>query len=928
VSLVTPFVRVYGCPAVLVGRQVERARIDELLERVRRGRSGTLVVRGEPGIGKTALLEDAERSARGMRILRTRGIESEGELAYAGLITLARPLFDLVPELPQPQAEALAGALALGPAPTAQPLAVCAATLGVLTAATEETAVLVLVDDAHWLDPETAQTLGFAARRLANERIAMLFALRDGEQSTFATDGLDELVVTGLPVEDARELLGGRVVDSVATRLADVTTGNPLALLELVDTLSKGQRAGVEPVSEPVPVGEALEQAFGRRLAELPDAARTALVVAAAAGERDDVAFLARAWSRLEIAARDTAVAERARLVSREDGRLRFRHPLVRAAAYAGAAGPDRRAAHASLAAVLEVDADADERAWHVALAAEGPEEEAAATIEAAGRRAYPRSRHAALRALERAAALTPYGEARTRRYLAAADAAIEAGAWQEAAALLVHEDAAAAAGELASERLYLRGIVASRHEATSRPAAELLERAAAQLAGSNPEHAALAEVRASQAWLAVMEHEQALSAARRAAALPFEPGGKTELAVLLALGDTAAWAGQLDQAVAFWRRVAPLADIDDPEQLQMAGEALFSAGDDEEALSVIERAESVARERAALGTLTTALLDRALCQTRIGDLQAARADAGECVSLMRAIGQPAEQAEALGLLSWIEAMLGREEECRRHVEEAHTLLRSLGFHHTLGRSPIGLLELSLGRPEEAADALGETMRLRADRGDAEVIAPRLILPSYIEALARAGKTEEATAQLAGRLGAARRTGRPHAIAQFLRCRGVVDGDEGSFREALEWHERWSNRWERARTELCYGELLRRLKRRGEARLVLRAALDGFEKSGAVLWAERARTELRATGERARRRDPSTADELTPQELQVARLVATGLTNRDVAARLFLSPKTIETHLGNVFRKTGVRTRAELAHRFRDSPDSIAASGA
>jgi AAA ATPase domain len=692
---------------VLVGRREERARIARVLAAARKGRSGALVVRGEPGIGKTALLEDAERSARGMRVLHTRGIESEGELAYAGLITLARPLLDLVPALPQPQAEALAGALALGPAPTAEPLAVCAATLGVLTAAADETAVLVLVDDAHWLDLETAQALGFAARRLANERIAMVFALRDGEQSTFATDGLDELVVAGLPVEDARELLGSRVVDSVASRLADVTTGNPLALLELVDTLSKGQRAGVEPVSEPVPVGEALEHAFGRRLAELPDTARTALVVAAAAGERDDVAFLARAWSRLDITAEETAVAERARLVSLEDGRLRFRHPLVRAAAYAGAAGPDRRAAHASLAAVLEVDLDADERAWHVALAAEGPNEEAAATIEAAGRRAYPRSRHAALRALERAAALTPSGETRTRRYLAAADAAIEAGAWQEAAALLDHEDAAAAAGELAAERLYLRGIVASRHEASSRPAAELLEQAAALLAARNPERAALAEVRASQAWLSVMEHERALAAAQRASALPFERGGKTELAVLLALGDTAGWVGRLDEAVVFWRRAAPFAEADDPEQLQMAGEALFSAGDDEPALVVLERAELAARERAALSTLTTALLVRALCEMRVGHLQAALAGAGECVSLMRAIGQPAEQAEALGLLSWIEAMLGHEEECRTHIDEAHALLRGLGFGNSMGRSSIGLLELSLGHPEEAAEALG-----------------------------------------------------------------------------------------------------------------------------------------------------------------------------------------------------------------------------
>ena len=540
-----------------------------------------------------------------MRVVRTRGIEAEGELAYAGLMTLARPLLGSLSRLPQPQAEALAGALALAPAPPADPLAVCAATMGLLADAAEEAPLLVLVDDAHWLDRETSQALGFAARRLADEGIAMLFAIRHGEQSTFATDALDELALTGLAVEDAKELLGGRVAASVASRLADVTTGNPLALLELVDTLSSGQRAGVDPVSEPVPVGAALEHAFGRRLAELPEAARTALVVASAAGERDDVAFLARAWARLNIAASATAAAERARLVSLEDGRLCFRHPLVRAAAYSSASAPDRRAAHASLAAVLDADADADERAWHVALAAEGPDEDAAATIEAAGRRARARSRHAALRALARAAALTPPGDARARRYLAAGEAAIEAGAWQEAAALLDQPDAADASGQLAVERLYLRGIVASRHEGSSRPAAELLEQAAAQLAESDPERAALAEVRASQAWGSMLAWKQALAAARRASELPFERGGKTELAVLLALGDTAGWAGQLDEAVAFWRRAVPLADTDDPEQLQMAGEALFSAGDDEHALGVIERAELLARERAALGTLT-----------------------------------------------------------------------------------------------------------------------------------------------------------------------------------------------------------------------------------------------------------------------------------------------------------------------------------
>jgi DNA-binding CsgD family transcriptional regulator len=290
----------------------------------------------------------------------------------------------------------------------------------------------------------------------------------------------------------------------------------------------------------------------------------------------------------------------------------------------------------------------------------------------------------------------------------------------------------------------------------------------------------------------------------------------------------------------------------------------------------------------------------------------------------MRAVGQRAEQAEALGLLSWLEAMLGRERECRAHVEEAHALLRKLGRDEVFGRSGVGLLELSLGRPAEAVAALEPTIAPRLARLDSEVIAPRSILPTLVEALARAGREDDAAALLDGRVEAARRTRRPHAIAEFLRAHAVVHADEAAFLEALEWHERWSNGCERARTELCYGEFLRRLKRRAEARALLRAALERFDSAGATLWAERARAELRATGERARRRDPSTAGDLTPQELQVARLVSTGLTNRDVAARLFLSPKTIETHLAHVFRKTGVRTRAELAHRFRDSPDSIA----
>jgi DNA-binding CsgD family transcriptional regulator len=882
------------------------------------------VVRGEAGIGKTALLEDAAGQVRGMTVLRTRGVESEAELPYAGLLTLARPVLTLSAELPEAQSAALRAALALGPAEAAEPLAVCAATLGLLAAAAEREPLLVLVDDAHWLDRETAQAIGFAARRLADERVAVLIAVREAEQSAFDSEHLDELPLAGLDVRDATQLLGGRVVDPVARRLAGVTSGNPLALLEIVDTLSDGQRAGLEPVSEPLPVGAALERAFGRRIGGLDPAAQAVLVVAAAAGERDDVRTLRDAWARLGAGPGEVEHAERARLISVEGGQFRFRHPLVRAAVYAQAAPPERRAAHAALASALDAETAADERAWHVALAAVAPDEEAAVTIEAAGRRAGARSRHAALRALARAAELTPDGDAKTVRTLAATHAAVEAGAWDEATGLLGMPAVASAAGRHAIERLYLQAVVAGRRGGGP-AAAELLERAACELAPTSPDRAAAALVQAAQAWAFAVERERALRAVEQAAALPFARGGKAELSVLLVRGDTAGWIGRFDEAEGFWRQAAALVDEGDPDQLQMAGEALFSAGDDDGALVLLRRAEASARERSALGTLTTSLQVLGLSETRAGNLERAYVAAAECVALMRALGQQSEQAEALALLSWVEAILGRAPECRQHVAEAHALLRGLEVAPPYGASGVGLLELSLGQPERAVESLSGTILGRSDRLDAEVIAPRPILPALVEALARAGRSDDAQRLLGHRLELARGTERPHAIAPLLRCTGLLRAEEDAFREALVWHDRWSNRWERARTELCYGELLRRRKRRAEARVLLRAARDGFDSVGAVLWAERACAELAMTGERARRRDPSTADVLTPQELHVARLVSTGLTNREVAARLFLSPKTIETHLAHVFRKTGVRTRAELAHRFRDSPDSIVA---
>jgi DNA-binding CsgD family transcriptional regulator len=374
------------------------------------------------------------------------------------------------------------------------------------------------------------------------------------------------------------------------------------------------------------------------------------------------------------------------------------------------------------------------------------------------------------------------------------------------------------------------------------------------------------------------------------------------------------------------WRRVAEVARGGDAETLARVGEALFSAGDDDEARPVLEQAVETAREHAALAALPIALSVLSLVELRSGRLRSAHTNALESYELMRALDQHSEQATAAGRVAWIEAMLGREAECRAHTREAHDLLEKLGLPGPYGNSPIGLLELSLGRLDEAIEGLDTTVRRRKKVFPAgEAAAARPVFPSLFEAYGRAGRGDEIREDLAGALRGAERIGRGFAMAPLLRVRALIDEDESGFLEALGWHDRWGNSFERARTELAYGELLRRRKRRAEARPLLRAAVENFEGVGAVIWAQRARTELAATGERARRRVPSTIDDLTPQELRVAGLVATGLTNREVATRLFLSPKTIETHLAHVFRKTEVRTRAELAHRFRDSPDSIAA---
>lgn len=911
---------------MLVGRHEERHRIERLLTATRGRASTVLVLRGEAGIGKTALLEHAASSADGMRVLRTRGIQSESELAFSGLLELLRPLVDHLDRIPARQAAALKGALALEAAHEDDSFAVYAGTLSLLVTAAEDEPLLVLIDDAHWLDRGSAAALAFASRRLGSEGIAVLWAVREGEPAGVSTEGLDEVVLHGLESDAALELVetaGEKVSPDAARALVTITNGNPLALLELPRMMTPGQREGREPLEQPLPASPALQEAFGRRLERLPEEARKMLLVAAAS-DAADIGTILRAWQLIGLAPSRLQPAERAGVVTIGQGRLEFRHPLIRAAVYASADDVERRKAHGLLAEALYDPRAQGRRAWHRGLAAVEPDEAVAAELEALAMRSAGRSWHAAARAYEQAARLTPEDEPRARRLLAAAREWQGAGRGDTARKLLEEaESLTEDPGVLADSEHLLGHVLTLQGEA--RQAAELLEHAAARISDTDPVRAALILADAAEPWLSADCIDRAEESARRAWELGCGRGGDAELWAALRYADVLGWRGAVERATELWLHAADIPVGDNVRNRCAAGEALFSAGEDERARAALEEAIELARATNSLGVLPWALQLLAMVETRRGRLRAAIAAATEARELAIALDQRAEALMALGILSWAEALLGREGACRAHLRDSSEFGEHFGLKTHGAKKAVGMLALSQGHFDEAIGHFEVHVAEIGPRVEADAIAPRPFVPSLIEAYVRAGKADEARAGLEAYHALATRSGRPSALAPALRCRALLDGTERDFDAALAEHERWESPFERARTQLLYGEFLRREKRRAEARVQLRAALSTFEEAGAAVWAERARTELRATGERARRREPSTVDELTPQELNVARLVCEGLTNREVAARLFLSPKTIETHLVHVFRKLDVRTRTELAHRFRDPSDSIAA---
>jgi len=906
---------------VLLGRDREREAIVRALESARGGTSATLALVGEAGIGKTALLDHAAERAAGMRVLRARGIESEAQIPFASLLELLRPALGVLDRIPQPQEAALEGALALRPGPAQERFAVGAATLSLLAAYAEEGPVAVLVDDAHWLDGSSAQALLFAFRRLVADPIAVLIAVREGDRSLLDGADLPTLRLAGLSSAEATALLRG-VSPAAAERLHGATAGNPLALIELA---ADGHDLALAPEGAPVLVSARISRAFLRRVGELDEAARRALVLAATS-DSGDLPMLERAAHRLGIDLAALTVAEAGGLVTLEPGSVEFRHPLARSAIYAAAPVEERRAAHRALAAALP-DRDIDRRAWHLAAAAVGADDAASTALEHAGVRSRDRSSYAtAAAAFERAARLAADHERRARLLLDAAEAGWHAGLAERAGALLEEAEACTADRATGVAIDHLFGYITTRRGPVMR-GYEILMAAAAR---ADPERAVAMFAEASVACFAAGKPAAMLSAAQRAhAALSDEATVRSRFMAETALGmarvlggDAAAGAEALHRGITLAAGAPELND--DLRLLPWLTLGPIFLREADVGRSALAQALQTARARAALGELPFVLVLFARDQATSDRWAVAEATYEEAIRIARETDQRTELGFGLAGLAWLQARRGRVHETQALAGDAIQVAVEVGarLYEVWATAALGELALGLGDAVRAAEHFEDQRRLLRELGitDADLSPAAELVDAYV----RLGRVNDAELVAAQFVTAAEAKGQPWSLARALRCRGLVVGDAGypeEFERALRLHAETPDEFETARTRLAYGQRLRRGRNRVLARDQLRAAVDTFERLDARPWAEQARTELAATGETVRRRDPSTVDELTPQELQISLLLAGGRTTREAAATLFLSPKTIEYHLRHVYQKLDIHSREELAVALAARPE-------
>jgi DNA-binding CsgD family transcriptional regulator len=915
---------------VIYGRTRERSELAAVLELAREGRSTALVVHGEAGMGKSTLLDAAVESAEGFRVLRARGYESESDIPFAAILDLFTPLLDLVDRLPEAQARALRGALAIEAPSPSDHFAVPAAVLSLLAAAAEDQPVLAVVDDVHWVDPASLEALLFAARRLAAEGVVLLLGLRTGEGIGPESLGLPKLKVGGLELDAARELLAeavGDVPPAVSGPLLATAQGNPLALVEIPKVLSQAQLSGREALPSPLPAGTSVETAFDRQVMAVPPQTRRALLVFAAM-QTGRVDILRQALERLDIPPDAIEVAEAAGIVRFDGPRLEFRHPLLRAAVYHGAPPPERRRVHEVLA---EVAPDSRRRAWHMAIAATAPDEAVASQLEEAAHDARGRGGSAAAAAaFARAAELSVDSDAKARRSLEAARDYTTAGGFDRALALIEEGIAATEDEELLVDLRRQRGHVELRRGAPL-VAYELLESEATRLEADGDVHrAALTLLEGAVAHMMTGDMTSLEQAARRSLAMIEGQNPALEVASSLIIAEALLAVGRGAEGDAMLEQIVP--ELLKGDVLQMSPEVLGMAGHSsiwierwDRAQLVLDRLVDAARRASAAGVLIYPLSARSHLDFRRGRWQAAYADAAESVELARVTGQIGLLAHSLTALARVESALGHAAAAQEHGREALALCRQLGSDaiRVYALSALAFDDLVHGRIDAVIELLDEATDV-ADR--LAMDEPSLVqwAPDHIEALARAGETERAAAALARFAaqaeGVAAVSAWPRAAA--ARCRGILapPAEFGEhFEQAIALHAGDGQPFELARTQLAHAERLRRVKQRADARPYLQAALSTFERLGAKPWIARAQAELQATGgPTGPRAEADGADELTPSELKIALLVAQGNTNREVAASLFLSPKTVEHHLSSIYRKLGVRSRTQLARLFAE----------
>ena len=912
---------------MLVGREQELQRIRDMIVAARSGAVGALVVSGEPGIGKTELLRAALAGTDDALVLRARGVELESDLPYAGLESLFRPVVGSLDALPPRQAEALSGALALGPSVSGDRLAVSAATLRLLTTLAEHRSVVVAIDDAQWIDRASLEALAFTGRRLESEGIVLLFTIRERELAASPLRGFDVLALRGLDERASRTLIANQIAPTelnslMIKRLIADAGGNPLALMELP---ALARNRSLDSTTEPLPVSELIEAAFRQSYDDLPERTQSALVQLAIL-ESAPMGLLESTLAHSGGALADIEPAVSAGLIADDHGTLSFRHPLVRAVVYHNASISRRRSAHEAAAAQLTQNSPdfLSRRAWHLIRAGTVTDEELATRLQAHADREIDQHRYAAAaHAYERAAQLSSTVDLAGLRLLRAADATRLGGAIEEASALLSKTATTTTDPRVRMEAEYHRARL-EMFRGHSRTGRETLAALATAVEPINPGVAAVMLSDIAVVSVDWGDFQTAEAVSRKAFDLAGSDVSEIGFAVRVVRAFVMVLAGRKAAGQELLRSAMLLSTGNSPVSRQWsANAAILVAGltmfalEQPSGQSLVTRAVADARESGAFGVLPYRVAHLAWIEFNHGNTNQAITLAHETLLLAGETGW--ENLTPVGLLTLarIEGVLGREQDCRQHAEAGQRLAGISGNRPHVAYADFALASLAMGKRDwvTALDLLQRAGRTCAEIGLGET--PLLPWRSALaEAYSRQGRTRECGPLLDALAQDLREWPAPTEAAVLARCRALMEpaAFAGHIEEAMDWHEKSANPFERARTQLCFGEHLRRQGRPSEARPWLQESSQVFQQLGTAGWQQQAASELRATGLRVERDPtPNAAARLTAQELQVALAVADGKSNREVAGQLYLSVKTIEFHLGNAYRKLGASRRSQLA---------------